>query len=73
MTKLKQNQFYCVKCRSRRTVQPSSMCVKEYKNRRAKHGHAPVLKSYCNICNTSLTKFIKYNDVDSLTEKYGKC
>ncbi len=72
-TKLKQNQFYCVVCCTRKTVSAINMCVKEYKNHRAKHGYTPTLKSHCNTCGTPLTKFIKYNDTDRLTDKYGSC
>lgn len=73
MTKLKRNQFYCVVCRKKVAVSPNTMCVKEYKNHRAKNGYTPALKSYCNKCNTPLTKFIKYKDVDRLTSRYGTC
>ena len=72
-TKLKQNQFYCVKCRSRTTVSTGDMCVKLYKNHRAKHGYTPTLKSYCMTCDTPLTKFIKYDDTKKMINKYGKC
>ena len=73
MPKLKQNQFYCVGCRSRKTVSVSDMCVKEHKNSRSKHGYIPVLKSYCKSCSTPLTKFIKHKDADRLADKYGSC
>ena len=72
MPKLKQNQFYCVACRSRVTSHADDMCVKEYKNRRAKTGYTPTLKSECS-CGTPLTKFIKYKDVNKLANKYGDC
>lgn len=73
MPKLKQNQFYCVACRSRKTVSVADMCVKDYKNHRSKHGYTPTLKAYCKTCRTPLTKFIKYKDADRLADKYGKC
>jgi len=73
MPKLKQNQFYCVVCRSRKTALSKDICVKEYKNHIAKYGYTPALRSRCNSCDTPLTKFIKYKDNNRLTKKYGKC
>ena len=72
-TKLRQNQFYCVKCRARKTVATGDICVEEYKNHRARDGYTPALKGYCSKCDTSLTKFIKYKDVNRLTTKFGRC
>lgn len=72
-TKLKQNQFYCVKCKCRKTCKSSNMCVKEHKNKRSKTGYIPTLKSYCGNCETPLTKFIKHKDTDRLADKYGYC
>lgn len=73
MTKLKQNQFYCVACRARKKVSADDMCVKNYKNKRSKYGYVPALKASCKTCGTNMNKFIKHNDEESLTKKYGKC
>ena len=72
-SKLTQRQFYCVKCRSRKTIQADDICVKKYTNKRIIGGYTPTLKGKCNTCGTTLTKFIKHKDEEKLTAKYGKC
>lgn len=69
---MKQNQFYCVACRAKRTCKPNNIGVKVYKNKRMYNGKVPVLKCECPTCGTSLTKFIKHDDELRLTKKYGK-
>ena len=73
MTKLKQNEFYCVACSSRKKISAADICVKKYKNSRSKHGYVPALKASCKTCGTNMNKFIKYIDEERLTNKYGKC
>lgn len=72
MTHLRQNQFYCVKCRARRTAPENSMYVKIYKNKKMAGGKVPALKAECSKCSTPLTKFIKHDSVDKMVKKYGK-
>ena len=69
---LKPNQFYCVKCRRRVTVEPSTMCVKVYRNRRT-NASIPALRAECKHCDTKLTKFIAVAKKDRYVEKYGRC
>lgn len=66
-SKLRQNQFYCVKCRARITSPEDTICVEVFKNDR------PALRSYCHRCDTNLTKFIKNDDKDRMVDKYGRC
>lgn len=73
MPKLKQQQFYCVSCRARRTAKAADICVKVYKNKKMYDGFAPALRSECPTCGTNLTKFIKHDDTERMQDKYGKC
>lgn len=74
MTKLRQNQFYCVKCEKRVTCKPNDMCVTHYSNKRVAGGKVPALKGSCR-CGTNLTKFVKRdsNTLRKLVNKYGYC
>ena len=72
MPKLKQRQFYCVKCRRTVTVSPEDIYVKIYTNKRMYDGKAPALKSQCKSCDTNLTKFIRHDSTASMVDKYGK-
>lgn len=72
-SKLKQQEFYCVSCRARKSVKADNICVKKYKNRVARDGYTPALRGQCAKCGTNLTKFIKYTDEAKLTKKFGKC
>lgn len=69
-TKLKKNEFYCVKCRSRVKEHEEDICVKKIKNR--KIGSVPALKSYCHKCGTSLTRFIKRSAEKDAKRCYGR-
>ena len=70
-SRLKQNQFYCVKCRKRVTSHPDDICVKNIRNR--KTGSIPALKSECPKCGTKLFKFSKRKDATKLRSKFGRC
>lgn len=72
MTKLTQNQFYCVSCRKKVSSHPDDMCVEVFKNKRIKGG-VPALRSECTKCGTNLTKFIKHDSKASMIKKFGKC
>jgi hypothetical protein len=69
MTKLKENQFYCVKCK--KIVTGSDICVKIYKT--STRRMLPALKAVHNKCDTNLTKFVSMDKKDKLIDKYGKC
>lgn len=66
--KLKQREFYCVKCRKPVTASASDICVR--KPRRAK---SPMMTAYCSKCDCNLNKFIKKSVASNMTRKYGKC
>lgn len=69
---MREKQFYCVSCRSIKTVKNDDICVKIYKNKRMIGGKVPTLKAQCN-CGTNMTKFIKHDDTKKMQDKYGKC
>jgi hypothetical protein len=69
-TKLKQEEFYCVKCRKR--VKGDDICIKTFKNKKS-FGGIPTMMASCKKCDTSVYKFIKHSAKDRLTDKYGKC
>ena len=68
-TKLKKNEMYCVKCRSRVKCNPEDICVEKIRNRKV--GYVPALKCYCNKCDTSLTRFIKRSAEKEAKRCYG--
>lgn len=69
-TKLKQQEFYCVKCRKRVKVASDDMGVSVFKN--GKTGmKVPALVGDCK-CDTTVVKFIKHDDQVKFTQKYGK-
>lgn len=70
--KLKQNQFFCFKCKARCSCTADDMGVKVYKNKKMTGGKVPTLKCKCPKCGTNMTKFIKNADEKKMTEKYGK-
>jgi len=69
---LKEQEFYCVKCRERVFVEKENMCVKIYKNSRTGLD-TPALKGYCFESETNLTKFIKHDSTAKMVSKYGEC
>jgi hypothetical protein len=71
-TQLKENEFYCVKCRKRVKSHEDDICVKIYRNKKIKGG-VPVLVSSCNKCDTNLNKFIKHDSKKEMIKYYGKC
>ena len=73
MTKLKQKEFYCVKCRRRVTCNTEDICVKIYKNKNMVGKKVPTLFSECPYCETNLNKFIKHDLTEKMIEKYGLC
>ena len=71
-TKLKQREFYCVKCRKRVAVPANDICVTVYRNKKVKGG-VPALVGSCKKCDTNVNKFIKRNDKEKLINKFGRC
>lgn len=68
---LKENEFYCVKCRKSVSAKKQNMCLKKKKNPR--NGmNVFMLKSKCK-CGTNLTKFVSPCNASKLENKYGKC
>ena len=70
-TKLKQQEFYCVKCRKRVKIDSDDMGVDIFKNGQTGM-KVPALVGECKLCNTTVVKFIKHDDQDRFTQKYGK-
>ena len=66
-TKLKEKEFYCVKCRQRCKSNPDSICVVKFKN------GAHALNGACDNCDCSMYKFIKESDVNKFHKKYENC
>jgi len=62
------NQFYCVKCQKKVTVDDDNMYVKTKKTSKRTIN---MLKSKHASCKCNLTKFVKTADVASLKKKYG--
>lgn len=69
-TKLKQKEFYCVKCCKRVKCAPDAINFTEIKNSKATSGYVPALKCTCSHCGTKLTKFVKHKDAEKLRNKY---
>lgn len=71
-SKLKQQEFYCVKCRNRVKINADDICVTTLKNKKVKGG-VPTLIGSCAKCDTDMYKFIKRADKARLTKKFGRC
>jgi hypothetical protein len=69
---MKEREFYCVKCNKKVSEGKQDICVKIYTNKRTST-KTPALVSKCHRCSTNLTKFVKKDNVEKLTKKYGKC
>jgi hypothetical protein len=72
MVKLKQQDFYCVACRSKVTAHKNDMGVQSFRNKKAKGGTTPTLRSVCQHCGYNLTKFISPKNKKEMSIKYGK-
>jgi len=66
-TKLKQQEFYCVKCRKRCKSTKNDICIVEFKN------GSNAMEGQCSKCDCMMYKFIKDKDVDKLIDKFGEC
>ena len=60
--KLKEDEFYCVKCRKR--VKSPDFTVKKIKNSKRTNIH--MMKGNCKNCGTNLNKFITKDKFDEL-------
>jgi hypothetical protein len=67
---LKSNQFYCVSCRSRMTVDEEDMCIKAGTK---KTRGVPMVKSVCSQCNHKMNKFISKDNAKALRADLGAC
>jgi hypothetical protein len=66
-TKLKENEFYCVKARKRCTVKPENICVTTWKN------GVNALLGESEKYDCKVTKIVKKSKVPQLVKKYGEC
>ena len=73
MPKLKQNQFYCVKCRKAVTLKPQDICVVKLRNKKRVGGFMHATRGECGRCGTRVHKFITVASVKATENKYGKC
>jgi len=64
---MKANEFYCVACKKRVTIDSEDICEVKLKNGR----HA--LRAHCCKCDCNLFKFISNKSVSKMTSKFGKC
>lgn len=71
-SKLKQNEFYCVKCRKRVTVPADNICVKQYANKRVGR-KISMLKGECKKCGTGVNKIFADAKLSAMKAKYGAC
>jgi hypothetical protein len=67
MAKLRQRQFYCVVCRATRTLRENKICIDRDRNGR------PRLVGECSKCDTTMYKYVKFNDEKKLERKYDQC
>ena len=65
--KLKETEFYCVKCKKRCKSNVDDVCVEKLKN------GAVALKGSCHKCDCLMYKFVVRSNYDKLLDKYGKC
>lgn len=55
--KLKDSEFYCLRCRAARTSAPENMSVINTGKRIGKDDEFVMIKGKCGICGSSLTRF----------------
>lgn len=71
--KLKQNEFYCVKCRGRSRVSSDEICFRDIKNKKRRNNKVPMLQSECHKCGTGLNKIVKNSKAGDMRRKFGRC
>lgn len=70
---MREQEFYCVKCRDKVSLPTEDICVKYIKNKRATGGKVPVLAGKCKYCKINTLKFIPRDMAVKAERKYGKC
>lgn len=53
------NQFYCVSCRSRKTIPADDISAKTFKNKKRLNGKVPMVYAECGKCDCKVYKIIK--------------
>lgn len=66
---LRENEFYCVKCRGAIVVNASTICARKTRNNRFQ------LQAHCGHCRTKLYKFISHDKYLRIMQsgKYRSC
>lgn len=67
---MKDQEFYCVKCRKKVHLPAKEIGVVFFHNK--KRGEIPALMGHCRQCDTKVTKFIKESQVPKMIEKFGE-
>ena len=72
---MKDNEFYCLKCRKNVSIKKEDICFKNYKNSKMINNgkKAPTLVAECSKCDSKMVKFVKHKDSEKLQEKFEKC
>ena len=72
---MKENEFYCLKCKKRVSIKKNDICFKNFKNSKMVNNgkKAPALVAECNKCETNMVKFVKHKDSKKVEEKFEKC
>ena len=65
-TKMKEQEFYCVKDRKRVIIPTKDICFKNIKNSKMPSGKTPALVAYCHSYDCNLTKFVGLSKVETL-------
>ena len=55
---LRQNEFYCLKCRARVRVPADELKVRHYTNKKLRY-KVPMLKGLCHKCESTVNKIVK--------------
>ena len=55
---MKENEFYCLKCKKRVSIKKNDICFKNFKNSKMVNNgkKAPALVAECNKCETNCNK-----------------
>jgi len=72
---MRENEFYCLRCRKRVSVKKDDICFKNIKNSKMVNNgkKAPVLFAECQKCDAKLIKFVKHKDSEKFENKFPKC
>jgi hypothetical protein len=64
---MNQNQFYCLRCRKRVTINTTNISITRFNKNKS-----PAMVGNCKSCGTFVSKFICVDDEDKLIKKYGE-